>query len=83
MNNDINDQRGDLTSYSMVEKYSIKEVNIKNKVNPLFEMKLKDNIESQFLHGTKTFADLPHDCQVEEDNCWLKKGMSQSYFRNN
>ena len=53
MTNEINEQRGDLTSCSMVEKSSVKEVNIQNKVNPLFEMKWKDKIESQFLHGTK------------------------------
>ena len=62
----------------MVETSSVKEANIQNQVNPLFEMKWKDKIESQFLHGTKTIADLPHECQVEEYNFWLKNKTESS-----
>ena len=36
-------------------------------------MKWKNKMESQFLHRTKTIADIPYECQVEETNCWFKK----------
>ena len=56
-----------------VKSCSVKEVEIQTKINPFFTMKWKNKIGSQFLHGTKTISDLPHECQVEEANCWLKK----------
>ena len=66
-----------------VESCSVKEVEIQTKINPFFTMKWKNKIESQFLHGTKTIADLPHECKVEDDNCLLKKiSISQRYCTN-
>ena len=67
-----------------VESCSVKEVEIEKKINPFFTMKWKQKVESQFVHSTNILADLPHDCQVEETNFWLKKkgSISKCYYKN-
>ena len=65
---EINDQHRHQISCCVPKKSSVKEASIQNPVNPFFEIKWKEKISSQLLHGTKTVADIPHDCQVEEEN---------------